>query len=57
MFLERDCSLKYAHAHRICGFSNEGKKFLFNVFIQQQDCKRRATMRFDDFEKKKVPFL
>ena len=27
MFLERDCSLKYAHAHRICGFSNEGKKW------------------------------
>jgi uncharacterized protein YdaU (DUF1376 family) len=27
MFLERDCTLKLEHAHRICGFPTKGKKW------------------------------
>ena len=27
MFLERDCTLQYRHAHKICGYASEGKKW------------------------------
>ena len=27
MFLERDCTLQYKHAHKICGYASEGKKW------------------------------
>ena len=27
MFLERDCTLQYRHAHKICGYTSEGKKW------------------------------
>ena len=27
MFLERDCTLQYKHAHKICGYQSEGKNW------------------------------
>lgn len=27
MFLERDCTLQYRHAHKICGYQSEGKNW------------------------------